>query len=113
MERCQALHSFCAGFMLTYLKPEVANLATSLTVQSLFCGWTKGVYNGQADEEKVRTKEPICKLIVLNQVVALVPINTKGYGQRDCERDGLKLVKRPRPRFDNIAVSLNVLVEGE
>lgn len=108
MERCQNLHPIFNDFVPTYLKPGVDDLATSLTVQSVFCGWTKGVSNGQADGDKVRTKELICKLIVLNQFVALAPVNTKGYGQRDLDKEGLELVKRPGPRFDNIAVSLTL-----
>lgn len=42
----------------------------------------------KADGDKVRTKELICKLIVLNQFVALVPVITKGYGQRDLDEAG-------------------------
>lgn len=62
----------------------------------------------KADGDKVRTKELICKLIVLNQFVALVPVITKGYGQRDLDKEGLKPVKRPGPRFDNITASLTL-----
>lgn len=36
--------------------------------------------------DKVRTKEVICKLIALNQFVALAAINTKEYGQRDLDK---------------------------
>lgn len=62
----------------------------------------------KADGDKVRTKELICKLMVLNQFVALVPVITKGYGQRDLDKEGLEPVKRPKPRFDNITVSLTL-----
>lgn len=44
----------------------------------------------KADGDGVRTKELICKLIVLNQFVALVPVITKGYGHRDLDRAGEK-----------------------
>lgn len=62
----------------------------------------------KADGDKVRTKELICKLIVLNQFVALVAVITKGYGQRDLDKEGLEPVKRPGPRRDNITVSLTL-----
>lgn len=62
----------------------------------------------KADGDKVRTKELICKLIALNQFVALVPVITKGYGQRDLDKEGLELVKRPGPRCDNITASLTL-----
>lgn len=54
----------------------------------------------KADGDKVRTEEPICKLIVLNQFVALAPVLTKGYGQRDLDKEGLELARkgqRPHP----------------
>lgn len=57
----------------------------------------------KADGDEVRTKELICKLIALNQFVALAPVITKGYGQRD-----LELVKRPGPTCDNITASLTL-----
>lgn len=62
----------------------------------------------KADEDKVRTKELISMLIVVNQFVALVPGLTKGYGQRDLDKEGLELVKRPGLRCDNITVSLTL-----
>lgn len=62
----------------------------------------------KADEDKVRTKEVICKLIVLNQFVALVPVITKGYGQRDLDKEALEQMKRPGPSCDNITVSLTL-----
>ena len=62
----------------------------------------------KADGDKVRTKELICKLIVLNQFVALVPVITKGYVHRDLDKGGLKPVKRPESRCDNITVNLTL-----
>lgn len=62
----------------------------------------------KADGDEIGTKELICKLMVLNQFVALVPVITKGYGQRDLDKEGLELLKRPRPRCDNITVSLTL-----
>jgi len=62
----------------------------------------------EADVDKVRTKELICKLMVPNQFVALVPGITKGYGQRDLDKEGLELLKRPGPRCDSITVSLTL-----
>lgn len=62
----------------------------------------------KADGDEVRTKELICKLIALNQFVALAPVITKGYGQRDLDKEGLELVKRPGPTCDNITASLTL-----
>lgn len=60
------------------------------------------------DGDRVRTKELICKLMVLNQFVALVPAMTKGYGQRDLDKEGLEPWKKPEPRCDNITGSLTL-----
>lgn len=62
----------------------------------------------KAPGDEVRTKELICKLIVLNQFVALVPVVTKGYGQRDLDKEGLEPLKRSGPRCDNITTSLTL-----
>lgn len=45
---------------------------------------------------------------MLNQFVVLVAINTKGYGQRDLDKERLEPVKRPGLRFDNMALSLTL-----
>lgn len=60
----------------------------------------------KADGDKVRTKELICKLMVLNQFVVLVPIITKGYGQRGFGQRGFRAGEKARARCDNITVSL-------
>lgn len=45
---------------------------------------------------------------MLNQFVALVAVITKGYGQRDLDKEGLEPVKRPQPRSDNISMVLTL-----
>lgn len=40
----------------------------------------KSCLNYQADVNKVRTKEPICKVILPNQFVAVDATDTKRYG---------------------------------
>lgn len=63
----------------------------------------KGCLNWQADGDNVRTKELICKLILPNQFVAVEATDTKGYEQRDLDKEGAELLKRPRSKFDNMA----------
>lgn len=65
----------------------------------------KSCLNGQADGDKVRTKELICKLIVPNQFVAAVGANTKGYGQRDLDKERAELLKRPQSEFNNMVAN--------
>lgn len=40
-----------------------------------------------------------------NQFAAVVAANTKGYGQRDLDKEGAELLKRPRSKFDNMAAN--------
>lgn len=65
----------------------------------------KACLNWQADGDKVRTKELICKLIGPNQFVAVVAANTKGCGQRDLDKEGAEPLKRPQSKFDNTAAN--------
>lgn len=79
-------------------------LARSCTISMLF----RSVLMDKADVDEVRTKELICKLIVPNQFYALVPLTTKGFGQRDLDKESLDPLERPRPRHDNITGCLTL-----